>query len=378
MSNAEQSKKTTVVHVVGTMRDGGAEALVRTLVPRLADEPDLDMHFVSIYGTRLEPGEIADLGVPVHEIGRRNRADLSFAPRLIDTLRQLRPTVVHGHSHSGKFAGRIFAVAAGVPNIVFSEHGDPARGIVHWSVNRLLNARTSRFIVFTDGERERYAAEQRIPLSRIAVIPNGISVPAAIDVAATRRECGLHPDDFAIVSAARLVPQKNQDLLIRSVAALRGGGRGPVRLLIIGQGPDLDALQTTAAELNIADCVTFMGFRRDAQRLTSACDVMALGSRWEKMPLVLGEAMLAGIPVVSTPWTGIDAFITDGDTGYLSADWSVEAFTAALGRAMDDRQTRAAIAARAQRAASERFSLKRAVQLHADLYRELVSRRRAS
>jgi glycosyltransferase involved in cell wall biosynthesis len=365
---------TRVVQIVPTLRDGGAEALMRSLVPRLAQEPDLDVHVVSIYDPRLDDHERLALGAPLHVIGRRGRGDLSFGPRLVSTLRRLRPAVTHAHIHAGKFAGRMASIVAGVPKIVFTEHGDEARGIVHWSVNRALNARTDRFIVFTEDERRRYAAAQGIPLSRIAVIGNGIPAPAPVDVDAIRREFGLQAGDFAIVTAARLVHQKNQELVLRAVAALHASGRRNVRALIIGEGPDGPALRAIAAELGLGDAVRFLGYRHDAQRLTAACDVMALTSRWEKMPLILGEAMLAGVPVVSTPWTGVEAFINDGQTGYLPADWSVAAFATALARSIDDPVARRNIAARGKTAAAERFDLTRAVRSHADLYRELASR----
>lgn len=365
--------KTTVVQVVPTLRDGGAEALIRNLVPLLAVEPDLDVHVISVYDARLDAQERQALIAPLHDIGRRGRADLSFAPRLVSTLRRLRPDVVHAHIHSGKFAGRMAALAAGVRNIVFTEHGDEARGVIHGSVNRALNLFTSRFIVFTDTERERYAREEAIPLERIAVIGNGIPVPPAVDVAALRAELGIAPDDVAIVLPARLEKQKNQQLALRAVAALRASGRSDVRLIVVGAGSDADALDALRTELHLESAVTFLGYRRDAQRVTGACDIMALPSLWEKMPLVLGEAMLAGVPVVSAPWTGVDAFIDDGLTGYLSADWSVDAFVAALTRPVADARARRAVALRARDAAAQRFDLGRSVRLHADLYRELAS-----
>jgi glycosyltransferase involved in cell wall biosynthesis len=91
------------------------------------------------------------------------------------------------------------------------------------------------------------------------------------------------------------------------------------------------------------------------------------------MPLVLGEAMLAGVAAVSTPWTGVEAFIQDGQTGYLSSDWTVEAFQSALARSIDDSAARKELAERGRNVAAERFDLDRAVRSHAELYRELAS-----
>jgi glycosyltransferase involved in cell wall biosynthesis len=367
--------RTTVAHVVGTLRDGGAEALLRGLLPRLAAKPDLDMHVVSVYDPRLTADERAALGATLHVVGRRGRGDLGFAPRLLATLRAIRPDIVHGHIHTGKYAGRIAAIAAGVPKIVFTEHGDEAGGALRWAAKRVLNARTNKFIVFTPDERREYALAESIPETRIAVIPNGIPLPAPVDVGAARRDLGLSGNDIALVTAARLVHQKNQALALRALAQLHAAGRGDTRLFVIGDGPDRSALEALAAELGVAPAVRFLGYRNDAAQLVAACDLMLLPSRWEKMPLVLGEAMLAGIPVVSAPWTGVDAFVRDGITGFVSADWTVDAFAAAVESAVENPGLRRLVAAGATEIARERFDLQRTADTHAELYRELARAR---
>jgi glycosyltransferase involved in cell wall biosynthesis len=362
---------TTVVQLVATLRDGGAEALLRGLLPVLAARPGIDLHVVSVYDPRLDGAERAALGAPLHEIGRRERRDIGFAPRLVSTLRRLRPDIVHAHLHTGKYAGRIASIAAGVPAIVFTEHGDEAGGILRGGIKRLLNTRTARFIVFTEAERQRYAREEGIPTANIAVIANGIPPPPPTDIPATRAELGLEEGQLAIALPARLVHQKNQELALRALALLRSGGRTDLRLFIIGDGADGAALRALAAELHLGTAVTFLGYRTDAIRLTAACDLMALASRWEKMPLVLGEAMLAGVPVVSTPWTGVDSFIEDERSGIIARDWTPQAFAAALDKAIESPARRAALAAGGRLAAGERFDLDRAVDAHVRLYADV-------
>lgn len=371
----EPSMKTTVVHVVGTLRDGGAETLLRGLLPRLATSSELDVHVISVYDPRLDEDERVALGATLHVIGRRGRSDLRFAPRLLATLRSLRPDVVHGHIHTGKYAGRIGAIAAGVPAIVFTEHGDEAGGALRWLVKRVLNARTDRFIVFTDAERERYAAAEGISPAKIAVIANGITIPPLPDRQSIRERLGIQPGTLAIVSAARLVTQKNQSLAIRALAQLRMSGHHNLRLFVIGDGPDAGALHQLVDELSLRSIVSFLGYRKDALEIVASSDIMVLPSLWEKMPLVLGEAMLANVPVVSSPWTGVKAFIEDGVTGYLSPDWSVDGFSSALLRAIEAPADRANVAIRASRFAATQFDLTTTVERHIELYRTLASPR---
>ena len=154
-----------VVHVVQHLKSGGAETLVRGLAAGLASS-GVAVTVVSIYPDALEPAERAALGFPVVTIGRRGRGDVGFFPRLVQTLRELSPDIVHAHLHAGKYAGRLAALAAGAPAIVFTEHGDEASGALRGAVNRVLHPRTTRFITFNEAQRRRFGASQGVPLDQ--------------------------------------------------------------------------------------------------------------------------------------------------------------------------------------------------------------------
>jgi glycosyltransferase involved in cell wall biosynthesis len=88
------------------------------------------------------------------------------------------------------------------------------------------------------------------------------------------------------------------------------------------------------------------------------------------MPLALGEAMRAGLPVVTTPWDGSDAFVTDGITAVVSTDATPASFAEALLRIRRP-DTAAALAERAREIANRTFSLEASVAAHAALYASL-------
>jgi glycosyltransferase involved in cell wall biosynthesis len=354
-----------VVHVVQHLKSGGAETLLRGLCAGLA-RSGVDVTVVSIYPDALEPAEREALGFPVVTVGRRGRRDLSFFPRLVKTLKELSPDIVHAHLHAGKYAGRIAALAAGNRTIVFTEHGDEASGALRGAVNRVLHPRTTRFITFNEAQRRRFSADQRVPLERIAVIPNGVAVPAAADRAALRAALGIAPETFAAYLPARMTAQKNQALAIRAFARL---WRDDLRrhLYLAGTGPLERDLHQLVDVLQVAGRVHFLGFRDDAAILCRAMDLFLMPSIWERMPLALGEAMLAGLPVVTTRWAGVEDFIVDGETGFIAAadrkQSDVDAFAGALLRATDD-VARRRIADRARAFASDRFDLAASVRRH--------------
>ncbi len=362
-----------VTHVISNLLGGGAETLVRGLCVGLR-AAGVEASIVSVYKSDLDDDQKARLGVPVVEVARAGRGDLTFVPRLMRAMRELRPDIVHAHLHSGKYAGRIAALAAGVPSIVFTEHGDEAGGLLRRSVNRVLHPRTTRFVVFTSGQRERYAGAEGIPLERIVVIPNGIpfvAPSATADRAELRAKLQFPPDAFVFVLPARMCAQKNQKLAIEALA--RGAAAGlPWHLLLTGAGGDEAALRAAVAAAGLGERVRFLGFRSDLPDLYRAVDVYLMTSLWERMPLALGEAMMAGLPAVTTPWEGALDFVTDGVTGFVCADWSLEAAYAKMHEAWENPGRLAGIAERGRLYARSHFDMGLSVQRHLDLYRSLA------
>jgi glycosyltransferase involved in cell wall biosynthesis len=361
-----------VVQLVATLREGGAEALIRALVPRLLVH-GVDVTVVSVYPSRCDAHDREALGVPVIEIGRAGRRDVRFFPRLVATLRELKPDIVHTHLHTGKFAGRVAALAAGVPSIVFTEHGDEAGGLGRQAINAVLHPRTRRFVVFTNAQRADFARTERVPAERIAVIPNGIA-PVLVhgERSALRAHLALDEHAFAIFIPARLAHQKNQSLALRALA--KPGADPRWTLVLAGDGHDREALVREAHELGVGSRVRFLGYRSDVRMLNAAMDAFAMPSRWERMPLALGEAMIDGLAVVSAPWAGVHEFIDDGISGFIAADFTASAFADALHRCTGDTLGRARVISAAHAFASQRFDLDASARAHVALYASLVRR----
>lgn len=365
-----------VVHIVQTLKSGGAETLVRTLCPRLP-EHGVEVTIVSIYDDNLEPLERATLGVPVIGIKRAGRTDLGFFGALVRVLRELRADIAHCHLHSGKYAGRAAAIRAGIPVIVFTEHGDDRNDPLRFAINRVLHAKTARFITFTQAQREQLARDEGVPESRIVVIPNGVNAPSIRRQRDELRAALQIPADaFALYVPARMTAQKNQSLALRALALAAREGNCDWMLLLAGKGPDESALRAEARRLGIAERVRFLGFRSDAAELCAAMDLFLMPSRWERMPLALGEAMLVGLPVVTTPWAGISDFVVDGHTAFVARANGAEEFAAAIRHAQSDATLRRNVAERAQALARRRFDVDSTVRTHVELYRSLAAAER--
>lgn len=180
--------------------------------------------------------------------------------------------------------------------------------------------------------------------SRLSVVRCGLDLERLDGVGADGTQTGRLPapsGPLRVLCVGRLVPDKGQLLLLEAVAELHGRGVS-VELSLVGDGPDADALRAGAARLGIADAVTFLGSRSPAEvaSLYRSADVFCLPSFAEGLPVVLMEAMAAGLPVVTTRIAGVSELVEDGVTGAVVSAGRVDLLTGALERLAADPQLR--------------------------------------
>ena len=185
----------------------------------------------------------------------------------------------------------------------------------HWGVDQ--------FIADAEAVKSVLVQEDKIPASRITVIPIGVERGISEDRAnvrkAMRAELGAADGTMVIGNLARLVPFKGHKWLL-DAAALVLQERTDVIFPIVGDGELLDALQQQARSLGIEQQVQFLGFRDDLDRLYTAFDIychssLELGA--EAFPLAILRALASGLPVVCTNVGGIAMMVEDGISGYL-------------------------------------------------------------
>jgi glycosyltransferase involved in cell wall biosynthesis len=115
---------------------------------------------------------------------------------------------------------------------------------------------------------------------------------------------------------ARLHAKNDHATLLRAFA--RVTARWPeARLLLLGRGPEEEALRGLAEELGLATHVRFVGEQEDVAPYLQEMEVYVQSSVAEGMPNSILEAMAAGLPVVATAVGGTPELVVDGQTGLL-------------------------------------------------------------
>ncbi len=177
-------------------------------------------------------------------------------------------------------------------------------------------------------------------------------------------------DVFEVLCVGRLVNAKGQQILLEAMVHLRAAGR-PVHLRFVGDGPDRAALTARAAALGLAGAVTFEGaVNQDRIRaFYNACDIFALPSFAEGIPVVLMEAMAMEIPCVTTWITGIPELIRNGEDGLLVPPGNERALADAIARLMDDPALRSRLGPAGRARVLAAYNLKPSVERLAEVFR---------
>ncbi len=182
-------------------------------------------------------------------------------------------------------------------HLVISERNDVSRQSLPFPWQRLREVLYSRADVVTaNTEGVRKSLELLPKLQRLELLPNPL--PGQVDSPDVFDQGNLlRPEAF--VTVARLVPQKGIDVLISAISLITGtAAEWPV--ILVGDGPERQALEKQAAAEGVAQRVYFKGFCRDPETYLAAASVFVLPSRFEGMPNALLEAMAAGLSVIVT------------------------------------------------------------------------------
>ena len=178
-------------------------------------------------------------------------------------------------------------------------------------INRLALARST--VVLPSRTLVRIATETwKLNPRRIQYVPNGIDL-ARFTGNQDRQHRGDQP--LVVGTVAALRPEKNLDRLLQAFARIPPAVSA--RLVIVGDGPERQALVQRAAALGLTERVTFTGQRDDTPALYASFDVFALSSDTEQMPLSVIEAMASGLPVAATDVGDIQTMLAEGNAPFV-------------------------------------------------------------
>jgi sugar transferase (PEP-CTERM/EpsH1 system associated) len=362
--------KPHLAHIVYSLQIGGLEELVLNVV-RKANREKYRLTVIVLRQDGPLALEIEKLGVQVHRLGGGEGFSWALVSRLATLLRQEKIDLVHTHDLGPFIYGGLAMLRRGNRNLFHTEHSYLSQDSSRLRLFEKWLSLWARMIIADSADVARVLIEQqKIAPQKVVTILNGIDLQrfAACDRDRFRRELGVAPGQPLLGTVGRLVPVKNQSLLLRAFARLRQE-QPAARLVLVGDGPERAALEEEADGLGLGRTVFFTGSRRDIPEIMAALDIFILPSFSEGLSLTLLEAMAAGKPVVATRVGGNPEVIRDGSNGLLVASDQVEELAAALRRLLAGGDSFTAMLARAgQQTVADRFSLTAMVQAYEAVY----------
>ena len=116
----------------------------------------------------------------------------------------------------------------------------------------------------------------------------------------------LFDKKYVFCSVGRLCEQKAFDRLVRAAALCKQQVKDDFSIVIMGEGPDNESLISLASELNVTDSVHFIGYQKNPYAFIARSHAFVCTSRAEGMSTTVSEALVLGVPVISTPCSGTD------------------------------------------------------------------------
>lgn len=320
-----------------------------------AGQKNIGVHVAAVVGPEEASGHpftsrLDTLGVPNTQVVVAARSYASEYRLLRALITAVQPEVVHTHGYRPDVLAGHIARSRGIANV------STAHGFTGGGLRNRINERIQRFvtrradaIIAVSHPLAAHLSSAGIARDKIHVVPNAFDASRAIlSRSAARQRLRIAPDARAVGWVGRLSFEKGGDVMLDALARSDGNWR----LSMIGDGPERDALLRRAANLDVAERVTWHGLVENAGSMLSAFDAFVLSSRTEGTPITLFEAMHASVPIVATRVGGVPD-VVDETQAILVPNQAPTAIALAVADIMND-----------QPAAARRSALARA-RLHA-------------
>jgi glycosyltransferase involved in cell wall biosynthesis len=367
------AKTLRVLHVINGEHYSGAER-VQDLLGLGLPEQGIEVGFACVKPGKFEISR-QSTNCPLYDTSMKSRMDMRAAWRLAKIIRQQQYEIVHAHTPRSLMIGRVAAALASVP-VVYHVHSPTSRDTTH-SLRNWLNSASERFSL--SGVSRLVCVSQSLAdhmracgyrEELIRVVPNG--VPSGPELTARETPSGT----WTLSMVALFRPRKGLEVLLHALAELRAQ-QVPVRLRAIGpfETPEYEAtIRELVAELGLEDAIDWIGFTREVNRELAQTDLFVLPSLFgEGLPMVVLEAMAAGVPVIGTAIEGIPEAIRDGVDGLIAAPSDAASLASAIRRVIEGEVDWQALRASARLRQVALFSDHSMATGVAQVYRELLA-----
>lgn len=292
-----------ILHVITSLRTGGAEHLMVDLLPRLRDLGNVVELLVFDGTSTAFYEELAQKGIKIHYLGTGGNV---YHPRNIFKLMKFvgKYDIIHTHNT----ACQLFVPIAKIlkcskAKLVTTEHNANNRRRGKWflkPIDKWMYGRYGKIICIADQTYENLIKHIGYK-SKTLIIYNGVETEKFImpikDITSST--------NFVVTMVSAFRDQKDQDTLVRAIKELPDN----YRLQLAGDGVRRPIVETLVKTLGLTERVDFLGIRTDIPEILKQSDIVVLSSHWEGLSLSSIEGMASGRPFIASDVDGLHEIV---------------------------------------------------------------------
>lgn len=354
------------------MAIAGTEQVIRQLVEN-TDPERFECSIMCIDGKIGELGQLlADNGFKLHTLARKpSGLDFNVIKQLKQFVKDNNIDVLHCHQYTPYIYG-LFSSFGTKAKVIFTEHGRFYPDSYKWKrmlLNPFLSLFTDHITAISKATAEALIKYENFPRRKVQVIYNGINVNTENfkDNGSLRKELNIAEDTKVLGTISRLDPIKNQPMMIEAFAEVLKTNPNTI-LLIVGDGPERNKLETLCQTLNIEGKVIFTGFKVNPQRYFNIIDIFLLSSLSEGTSMTLLEAMAFKKPAVVTDVGGNPEIVVDGVTGLITQTNNPKLFSGSIAELLQSENTYKYLSEKCYIRYLDEFSVQRMIKEYVSKY----------
>ncbi len=249
---------------------------------------------------------------------------------LRDLIKKEKYDLIHCHTEMGGVCARLASIGArkNGTKVIYTSHNYPfykgaslIAWILYYSVERLLAPLTDAVITINEEDyqitcKHKFAYGPNYKIDGVGVNLDRFSPIDQKEKVQLRNELEIAPNAFVLLYTAQFIPRKNHKMLIKALPEIRKSIPN-IQVLFAGNGPILEDMKRLSKDLEVDNCISFLGGRSDIDRLCRLSDIHVATSKLEGQGINNIEAMACGCPLVVSNVRGHKDVCIDGKNGFL-------------------------------------------------------------
>lgn len=293
-----------ILHVIATMRVGGAQRLIADLIPRFNKVYTNDV-LVFLDADNVLVDKLKESGIEIISLKQKNIYNPFISLKLVKYIRQY--DIVHVHLFPTIYWVAIASFFCKT-KLVYTEHNTENRRRgkkIFEIIDKLLYSRYRRIISISDGTQVELCKwlGTKTDDKRFVTINNGVIIDNFRNQTKTNLPCT--DSKVKLMMVGRFAKAKDQNTIIRAITRLNTN----YHLYLVGDGPRLEEAKEFANTLGVTERIHFLGTRSDVPQLVATCDIGIQSSLWEGFGLTAVELMAAGKPVIASKTAGLQQVV---------------------------------------------------------------------